>query len=185
MNLNKEEFDKVYNRRMYPHVTIYFADNHILLINNLYLWIYPVLLLAAGLASFFWIEASYGLLALMGVKFYYDISRNPRFDKRIAVYKNGDVKALSFNNQVKNRVPLGEIEEIDISLAGIAELGDKHPVYELSITGNNRHLTIVKSTNEFGDIFCQLEADLKDFFDCNEKKSTYKGPACYRKPMWQ
>lgn len=184
MNLNKEEFEKVYSRRMYPHVTIYYADNHILLINNLYLWVYPVLLSAAVLTAFWWSSASYALLGLVGLKFYYDINRNPHFDKRVAVFKNGDVKVLSFNNQVKNREPLGKIEEIDISLEGIAGLGDKHPTYELSITGNKRHFTVVESTNEFGDIFCQLKADLEDFFDCKEKKSTYKGPACYRKPMW-
>ncbi|MDO6594353.1 hypothetical protein [Neptuniibacter sp. 1_MG-2023] len=186
MNLNKEEFEKVYIRRMYPHITVYYADNHILLINNLYLWVYPVLLSAATLTSFWWAYPTYTFLALLGLKFYIDMSQNPFFDKRVAIYKNGDVKVLSFNNKIKNKEPLGEIEEIDISAAGVAELFSKPSgrVYELSITGSNRDLTIIASPDRNGDIFCQLKVDLEDFFNCKEKKSVYKGPACYRKPIW-
>ncbi|WP_415896156.1 hypothetical protein ACMXYQ_08385 [Neptuniibacter sp. PT34_22] len=185
MNLGHPSLDQVYEERSYPDGTIYFSDDHIVLIHRSHLrWLVP--LFVSTLTITLWkFEYGIGLLLLSLYLFYQQMKLNPWFDKRTAIFKNGDIKALSICNNFKIRRPLGKIKEIEVSDL-ISRTESAEPYYILYVVGELRKFEVLSGNSCDSMNISKPQKDLELFFDCPHQENTdsFDIPATYRKSIW-
>ncbi|WP_415891507.1 hypothetical protein ACMXYN_08965 [Neptuniibacter sp. PT8_73] len=171
IKLSKDKLGQAYRKQEYGRFSIYFGDDHILVTNKLNLWWYPFVLIGAVL-TYMYVDTTLGVIFIIGaivtfIKIWMD---NPCFDKRFAIYKNGDVKALTFYNGIAKRKPIGEIQKIELVLRGANQSeSSSKPVYDLAIMGKGRYFPVVQLSVEQESFFDESIEHLREFFNCKHE----------------